>query len=347
MYGDGHGSIIIDDEILRDRYIPEKIKAREDQIEQIQCCLSPVINRQKPIHLWLYGKPGTGKTTTAVHAIRWLEEKSNINSIIINCWEKRSFYEILDEIISQLRILRAEQHRTSLKLEKIRLFLKGHPFVVMLDEIDQIRPRELSTVLYNLDSILNAGLICISGSVQRLAEIEDRVRSRLNPHTISFPAYSQRELFNILTHRVESALSENGCSQTALKQIARVSQGDARAAIRMLHRAAVMADHQKIDRITTARLKEQFKAAGETRKNSILSNLTHDHRMLFEIVKQNRQVLSGNLWQKYLQNCEQARRKPLAPRTFSDYANRLVQSGLITSERARVKGKVRLFKVIV
>jgi len=49
---------------------------------------------------------------------------------------------------------------------------------------------------------------------------------------------------------------------------------------------------------------------------------------------------------EYLQHCVQAKRKPLASRTFSDYVNRLAQVGLIISERARVKGKVRLFKIV-
>lgn len=346
MYDNGHTSIIIDHDVLRESYIPAKLKAREAQNEQILCCLSPVIQKRKPIHTWLHGKPGSGKTTTAIHVLRRLEEKAPIKTVIINCWEKQTFYEILNEMISELRILRAEEHRTSFKLEKLRLYLKDHPLVVLLDEIDQIKHAELSTILYNLDSILNAGLVCISDSTQALMELEERVRSRLNPYTIFFPTYSRRNLLEILTYRAELALAEGTWSDAALKQIARIARGDARAAIRMLHRAAVLADHQRMDRITTASLREQFKAAKETRRTCILNSLTEDHRMLYEVVKENRQILSGELWRKYLQRCEQVKRKPLASRTFSDYVNRLVQGGLITSERARVKGKVRLFKTV-
>lgn len=97
--------------------------------------------------------------------------------------------------------------------------------------------------------------------------------------------------------------------------------------------------------ITTKTLEDQIRAVKETRKTHILDSLTQDHRMLYEIVEQKGQALSVDLWQEYLQRCSQLRRKPLAPRTFSDYANRLVHAGLITSQRARVKGKVRLFKV--
>ena len=67
--------------------------------------------------------------------------------------------------------------------------------------------------------------------------------------------------------------------------------------------------------------------------------------MLYEIVKKEGPIQSGDLWHSYLRRCSQIKRKPLASRTFSEYANRLVQAGLISSERARVKGKVRLFEI--
>ena len=108
-----------------------------------------------------------------------------------------------------------------------------------------------------------------------------------------------------------------------------------------------MADHQRLDKITSKILKEQMKAVQETRKAHILNSLTQDHRMLYEIVRQKGKILSGDFWEEYLQRCSQLRRKPLASRTFSDYANRLVQADLMTSERARVRGKVRLFRVAI
>jgi Cdc6-related protein, AAA superfamily ATPase len=193
--------------------------------------------------------------------------------------------------------------------------------------------------------MLNAGLICISGSPKTLAELEERVASRLHPYTVSFPGYSRRELLEILMHRAERALAEGSYSLTALKQIARIARGDARAAIRMLHKAAVLADHRRVDRITTDTLKEQIEADRETRTASVLDNLTEDHRILYQIIKRQERILSGDLWEAYLDSCAKAKRKPLAPRTFSEYCNRLVHAGLIGSERARIRGKVRMFKM--
>jgi len=345
MYSNGQSSIIIDHDILRESYIPTKLGAREGQSEQLYCCLSPVVMRQKPIHTWLYGRAGTGKTSTAINVLRHLEQKNSIRSVVINCFEKDTFYEILDEMISEFKILRAHEHRTSFKLEKLRSFLKDRPFVVVLDEVDQVRQHELSSVLYNLDTVLNAGIVCVSDSTRALMELGDRVRSRLNPHTIFFPSYSRQTLLKILTTRAELALAKGSWTPAVLKYIAGMAQGDARAAIRILRRAAVLAEYRRLDRITTEALKEQKKAIRDRQRFHIMTSLTQDHRMLFNIVKDKGWILSGELWGEYLRRCSRLRRKPLASRTFSDYTNRLVQARLLTSERARVKGRVRLFRI--
>ncbi|MHC4748147.1 MAG: hypothetical protein ACYS18_12660 [Planctomycetota bacterium] len=88
MYDDGHTSLIIDHDALRESYMPDKLKAREAQREQILCCLSPVVEKHKPIHAWLYGKPGTGKTTTALHALKLLEERGDLQ--VFSCMQENT-----------------------------------------------------------------------------------------------------------------------------------------------------------------------------------------------------------------------------------------------------------------
>lgn len=331
--------------MLRDSYIPDKILAREGQIKEIMKHLSPLTKRRKPLNLWLHGPPGAGKTTTAFHVLRELKEKSNINGILVNCWEKNSFYDILDDIILQLRILRAEEHRTSLKLQKLRKHLSGSSFIIVLDEIDRLKSSERSSVLYNLDTLGNIGLVCISNSRQALFGLEHRVRSRLNAYSVHFPAYADEDVINILAERARIALPDGLHSGHTLSQIAGMASGDARVAIRTLQAAAQLAENEKRNAICVDSLKKQLASARQAKQDYLLTGLTKDHRILYRIVKQKGQVLSGDLWQEYLRHCEQVKRKPLAPRTFSDYINGLAHTGLITSERARVKGKVRLFRI--
>jgi orc1/cdc6 family replication initiation protein len=338
-------SLIEEQVALGEDFVPEKLIHRDRQMREISRCLSPAVNNRKPIHLWLHGRSGSGKTSTARHVLSRLEERYHIDGLLVNCWEKDTFFEILDDIVLQLRILRAEEHRTSLKLKKLRKHLGERPFIVILDEVDRMKPSEQSATIYNLNAIGNVGLICISESRKPLFELKSRVRSRLNPYPVFFPEYSSVALIDILQYRASLALSAGTWSDSALKRIADMAQGDARAAIRTLRNAAEFSEYEHCDRISTCGLQQKWNDARKARRLHTLDSLTQDHRMLYEIIKKEGRILSGDLWKKYSRRCSRIRRKPLASRTFSDYANRLIRAGLISSERARVRGKVRLFEI--
>jgi len=344
MHKDDPVSIVLDHGVLGGRHVPDKLIDREPQIEQIMDCLKPAVSQCVPIHVWLYGNSGSGKTVTAKYILNRLQEEHGVSGMIVNCWEKRSFYEILNEMVSELKILRADSHRTSFKLEKLCRHLENRPFVIVLDEIDRIKPNERSLILYNLHSTLNINLLCISTSLNILFRLEQRVHSRLSPHVVFFPEYSSKNLLEILRHRAQLALIEGSWSDNLLKSIASFANGDARVAIRSLRKAALVAEHKHSAKIHVKNLTEEAKANRQARHEAVLDNLTRDHRMIYEIVKQQQKVLSGDLWEAYLHNCSKRGRKPLASRTFSEYCSRMVQTGLIASERARVRGKVRLFR---
>lgn len=340
----GETSIIGNHVALSESFTPDRLLHRDEQIREMHRCLFPATKKRKPIHLWLHGPPGSGKTATARHVLATFNQKFHIESLLVNCWEKDSCFEILDDLILQLRILRAEEHRTSLKLEKLRKHLGNRPVFIILDEIDRMKPSERSTVLYSLDTITNAGVICTSDSQDALFELEERVRSRLNPYPVAFSRYTSADLIDILTRRAEFALNPGTWANQTLRRIADIAGGDARIAIRMLRNAAELSQDQGSGQISTESLKVKWDDSRRAERLHRLNELTEDHRLIHGIVNKEGQVLSGRLWQDYVQRCSQLKRKPIAPRTFSDYANTLVQKGLVTSERARVKGKVRLFK---
>ena len=108
---------------------------------------------------------------------------------------------------------------------------------------------------------------------------------------------------------------------------ARQSGGDARLAIRNLHGAAELAEADGCAGIGAADLAEQCRALAEARHMHILRALTQDHRILYEIVADRKEIGSSDLWSEYLEHCGLINRRPIAMRTFSNYANRLAQMG--------------------
>jgi archaeal cell division control protein 6 len=346
MAPDSCPRIILNDNVLREDYIPPDLARRHAHASSIRACAEPIVSGRRGMHVWLHGTPGSGKTSLAKALLEELHQGSTIPHVVVNCWERRTLYEALDQIVTHLRIFRAEEHRISVKLERIRRHLDGRWLMVLLDEIDKIAPAERSRILYNLDALGNVGLICISNNLDALCEVEERVRSRINPATICFDTYSPAQIVDILRERAELALVQGSCPDQVLFRIGRLSAGDARIGIQTLRRAAEEAERACRPRITSGDVESAWRDQQKVKTRRLLAGLTEDHRILRMIVLERKEVLSTDLWEMYLQRCSRHGRRPIALRTFSDYVNDLGNAGLLTRERARVKGNVRLLKAV-
>lgn len=330
-------------EILCEDYFPHEITARDAQMEEILCCISPVYKKKKPMHVWLFGAPGTGKTLTAKIILKKIEKEAFVNSIYVNCWEYNSYYSVLDYLVRELRILGAEKLNTSFKLERFRQYMGDNPFLIVLDEIDHVKGDERDNIIYNLCNTGNVGLVCISNSRDALCEVDARIKSRLNTRQVEFESYTGMELLGILNQRIQFALRPGGCSESALKIIAHYSEGDARTAIQVLKNASYFAEKDLRKTVELKDIKAGYSSTKGLEKNRILDKLSSHHRLLYELVKKRKEINSGELWNVYLAECRRIKKQPIALRTFSEYMNRLIEVGLVQWDRALVRGKVRVF----
>jgi cell division control protein 6 len=337
-------SLIQNPDVFEESYVPAKLPHRARHIKKLFFCYSPALERKRPIHVWIHGKPGSGKTTTVKYFLTLVRKKHSIEGSYINCWECRSLYSILDKLILKLRILRAEKPDGRFKMERLKRHLGEKLFIVILDEIDQPSPKERNAILYNLCGLNNLGLICISYSRQSYYELDNRVRSRLSPHMIEFEPYSEDELISILNERAVDALSPSSWNLKDLSSIASLSKGDIRVAIQTLKNAAYWAQEECSNTLVYSHIKDGVRKAQNIKKKYLLNRLTRDHRILYGLIKEQGEILSGYLWELYLQRCSEKDLKPIAPRTYTLYVNRLRDLGLVEAERAKVRGKVRVFR---
>jgi cell division control protein 6 len=329
--------------LLNEAHFPKNISARDFQVDELLACLRPVYKKDKPIHAWLFGAPGTGKTLVARYALKRIEKDAYVKGIYVNCWECSSYYSALDYIVRELRILGAEKLNTSFKLERFRQFIESNPFLIVLDEIDHLKGDERDSIIYNLCNIGNIGLICISNSNDALCTVDDRIKSRLSAKQIEFESYTGMELVNILNQRVQFALRQGACSDSVLRIIAHYAGGDARVAIQVLKNASYFAEKGMRKRVELKDIKAGYSSTKNLEKNRFLDKLSSNHKLLYELVKKKKEVNSGELWKIYLAECEKLNKQPIALRTYSDYMNRLIELNLIHWDRALVMGKVRVF----
>ncbi|MBW2031646.1 MAG: orc1/cdc6 family replication initiation protein, partial [Deltaproteobacteria bacterium] len=126
MYRYANGSILADVDVLDEEFLLEDTQVREEQIRELWFCLSPLEKGKNPLNCWIYGEPGTGKTAIARFVLSQFVSVTPVKMVYINCWEKNTFYGVLDRVITELRILGPEKPATSQKLDILRRYLRDN-----------------------------------------------------------------------------------------------------------------------------------------------------------------------------------------------------------------------------
>lgn len=263
----------------------------------------------------------------------------------MNCWQKNTFYSILDAVLTDLRVLCGEERNTSFKLNILRRHIKGEPLVLILDEVDSLSLSERNTALYNFCNFGNLGLICISESRFLMVTLEDRIKSRLNAQIIEFPPYTVSDLTEILKARAGTALVPDTWCNKTFEKIAELAEGDARIAIQTLRSAANFAERECSRFIEKRHIEKDFQNMKNLKRIYALKNLTEHHQILYHMIKDQKEIISKELWKTYLERCQKDRLIPIAKRTFDYYLSQLTRLGLIDCNRARARGKVHLFRI--
>lgn len=345
MVFDYENEIILDSDALEESYLPASIPGRDSHIREILKCVSPAIKGQKPLCAWLYGRPGTGKTTVACHVLSYLNNTNRIPGVYVNCWKYNTFYSVLDYIMRETRKGFGDARDTAVKLSQFEQMVRDRPFLIVLDEIDLFHSGERNDMIYNLHSIGKVGLICISESRRPILDLEPRIKSRLSPQIIPFEPYSDTEVIEILKNRAAKALHPNSWSHEVATLIARKAEGDARIAIQTLRNAAVYADSDKTGVIMPVHIEKGFTDTGALKRTYGLKKLTEHHRLLYKIVKEYPGIPSPILYSRYLEECAQRNWKPVASRTYSLYMKKMADLKLIEAQRARLKGRIYSFRI--
>jgi orc1/cdc6 family replication initiation protein len=225
--------IIKDARVLKEHFIPSRVLHREGQLDSIRSCLSPITRDMEPRNIFVYGRPGTGKTCIS----RFVSEElsahtASVRNSYINCWECSSRFKILYSILQDMGLTLSVHRKgtpTDELLDVLRKRLEKDYCVIILDEVDKL---EDDRVLYDLSGLQRSCLIMISNSETALHGADSRVRSRLasSEHT-EFPAYGEGEILDILRDRAEWGMLPGAIKREQLRRIASSSGGDARIAI--------------------------------------------------------------------------------------------------------------------
>jgi len=304
---------------------------RRTELERLRTCLAPMLRGEQPLSCWLYGPPGSGKTTLALWTIESIRGGAASRvGVYVNCWQHRTLHSVLQAIVDELKILGAEAQDTNVKFDRVRQAFRERTAVIILDDIDRPMPAQRDEIIGGLLNLPKVGVICIGQGTGALATTDDQIRSRLSPVVIDLPAYSLRELEEILVDRARRALAPDSWSHPTLRRIAAACGGDARLAIQMLRQAAAAAEMSGNAKLDPHAVEPALRQWQIIRDEARLAGLSEHERIIQALARQHTPVGTTRLARLYVGYCQGHDIRPMARRTFTKYLGRLASSGTLT-----------------
>lgn len=172
--------MITDARVLQPEFVPNDVKHRSAEVSHLSDTLRPIVDGERATNSLLYGPSGAGKTCIAQFTIEQLRENVvDLNYQYVNCWEDhtrfKTLYRLLDGIESTFDIHRQSTPKDEL-LERLRAY-DGPPYVVILDEVDQLQDKSL---LYDLYRMRDLKMVLIANREEDVfSTLDGRLNSRL------------------------------------------------------------------------------------------------------------------------------------------------------------------------
>ena len=366
-------SIFVDRNVLLPSYLPEKLLFRDEEIKQMAETLKPLMFDSRPSNMFLYGKTGTGKTSSIKHLFKQIEEakKEEIAAIYLNCSNYNSKYKVNCRILKEFD---SEKDfvgfSASFVFEKLIDLVekKGKQLLVCLDEIDKVK--DLDDLVYGLtraNDELKKGSITVVGISNNAFfkdKLDPRTKSSLMEKEFVFKPYNANELKEILNDRASNGLRKESFSESALSLISALSAkqaGDARTALMLLLKSAELADKNG-RMINEETIMKARKDAEKEIIMHLISALPEQQQLVLMAVallakdkkgvqkldgNKERLIYSGEAFEEYIRLTKEYSAGKVSMRWFREYLNELELYGLITMNGSSkgFKGQTRFINL--
>ena len=336
-------------DVLQMSYVPPKLLHREKEIKQLAAILAPALRMEVPSNIFIYGRPGTGKTAVIRYVGDALsgvarEEGKPVEFVYVNAGlnsDANTPYKLYAELSTYFgRPVPHTGLSTSYVLETFIEAIDSEPRIVILviDEIDKLS--KMNEILYTLSRINSSlryarvSLVGVSNKLHILKGVDARTRSSLSPEEIIFEPYNADQIRSILEERSREAFLEGAFEENVLSFCAAYSaklHGDLRRALDLLRVAGEIAEREGSLRVSESHIKKAISQMEESKAVAIVRNLPiHSKLLLKSILDREDVIYTGEVYSSYRELAEEVGVKPISLRRVNDLLNDLESLGLIT-----------------
>jgi cell division control protein 6 len=363
IFDDNHVSIFKDEYPLSPKYIPARLVARDEQIEKIKTALKPIVRRGEPINTIIHGKTGTGKTVVVKFVVKQLLEKldiiddTNVIPIHINSKNDTSATQILYTIIKTLdsdRIVPKRGIELGWYYREIWELMnsKNVSILLIIDEIDKLKNDDILYTFsragggHNLKERIYIGIIGMTNDTKYFENIDSRIKSSMALNNITFPPYNANQLVEILNDRAKLAFQDGVLEEMTIplcSAFAAQEHGDARKALTLLYRAALIADEEHSLKIEERHVRMSQEQLDIDNQLEVVRTLpTQSKLVLLSILQKvetnNSKTTSGDIFNRYMELRGIVGISFLSRTRVSDLISELDMLGIIGAE-TKFKGR--------
>ena len=356
---------------LSGSYMPDSFPHRESEIDHIVRVLSSILRNTRPSNILLYGKTGTGKTSTTNHVTNMLNEaaKEKVKVCYVNCQVYDSPYSILVTVVNSF----SESGEDPIPalgwpLDRIyselvaRMNYQKRYYLLVLDEVDKLIQKNGGDSLYVILKIIDdsqisrTSIIGITNDANFLESLDPRVRSRMNQESIMFAPYDAPQLKDIIAYRLRGITKDGVVDESAINLCSAIGaqeHGDARKALDLMRISIEIAVRENRERVTD---REVYEARDKYEMNVIhaaISSLPLQSKMvlLSSVVTQElskRLMITGEIFENYRNICIELGFVPLTSRRVGDILSELEEFGLLSATTRSMGryGRTRFIRVM-
>ncbi len=348
-------TLIEDRKVLRHEYVPDVLPHRDEQITQIGSILATGLKGGRPSNVFVFGKPGTGKTAVTQYVLRELAAKFGelqlpFKAVYLNCQHVDTDYRVLARICAELG---QKVPFTGLPTDEVHSRLvellesQDRLTIIVLDEIDRLVMKSGGDTLYKLTRInyelskARVSLIGISNDLQFPSYLDSRVLSSLSEEKVIFHPYTAPQLQDILRRRSSTGLKEgileepgviNLCAALAARE-----EGDARRALELLRVAVEIAERESSAEVKVEHVEKARSSIERDTTLEVLRTLPVQQKLVLYAVyllekHKHPHPVTGEVQDVYGDLCNQLGMDPLTQRRVGDLINDLDGIGLVNAK---------------
>ncbi|MEM2912137.1 MAG: ORC1-type DNA replication protein [Candidatus Bathyarchaeia archaeon] len=350
-------SVFRDETKLDINYVPHRLLHREKEMRLLAEFFSFTVQTPGKMaqRVLLVGDVGTGKTALAQRFGGNITEEArqrgiNLRYIHVNCRQYRgSLFLILYHAVSFFYPNFPKRGFSAEELLQILLQVldEQNVYVILtLDEFESLIEREGSEAVYKftrlqearLDKLQRISLICVLKNLKTIESLDASTRSTLQSNVIHLERYTQEQLADIISDRVQLAFKPFTVPEDTINLIAELAHsegGNARFAIELLWRAGKYADAENFGAVIPDCVRKAVSSIYAVARKSDLAGLSlHEKLFLLAIArffKENDRAYASlaEVEQAYAILCEEFGVQPYTHTQLWKYLQTLSALGII------------------